>query len=267
MNVCNGHRGNTVYDLLADAAVAKNAEHLAPHIAAANALGIPFVIGEGNSCACGGQEGVSDVFGAALWAVDMLFASAAAGLQGFNFHGCEGGAYTAIAYNNSAADSADVRPLYYGMLAFTAATAHDSVIHNTTVTSSTNTFVKVWAARDGVGTWRLTAIHKDPNATAPAAVTVTLPAAAADADADAAVAGAGRLRSRAPTGTLVRLLPGAEGVFATHGVSWGGLTFDGSPDGRPRGTPASEPVPPNADGTYTFSVAPGTAAVVTLSVA
>lgn len=63
----------TLEGLMAEAATAGVAAATAPLAAAANKAGVAFHIGEGNSVSCGGAAGVSDVFGSALWAVDVLF--------------------------------------------------------------------------------------------------------------------------------------------------------------------------------------------------
>ena len=87
---CHG-KVNSIYDLLTDNAVYHNVQAIAPYLAHAQTLGLPLYIGEGNSCSCGGQSGISDTFAATLWVVDSLFAHAAAGVTRWNFHGCPGG--------------------------------------------------------------------------------------------------------------------------------------------------------------------------------
>lgn len=79
---------------------------------------IPFVVGEGNSASCGGMPGVSDTMTSALWALDFLPGVSKAGGQAMNFHGGPEGPYAAIAFNSSAPGVPTVRPLFYGLLAF-----------------------------------------------------------------------------------------------------------------------------------------------------
>jgi hypothetical protein len=50
---------NTIYDLLSNAATDAQAARVAPFVQAAVAVGVPYVIGEGNSCGCGGQVGLN----------------------------------------------------------------------------------------------------------------------------------------------------------------------------------------------------------------
>lgn len=244
---------------------------LEPYGAAAAAAGVPLVVGEGNSVSCGGRDGVSNVFGTALWAVDALFNAAAAGARRWNFHGGPQGAYTPIAFPNARCVAAaatvqrtynrlpchpvrsstvpDVRPLYYAMLAFTQATAGGGFVTASSVSAS-NDLVKAWtvlAPASSGGARRVIVIHKDPGAAAAARVTVRPGAMGASAGA-----------------VLTRLVVAAGGnVSSTHGVSLGGLTWDGSTDGAPLGTPISEPVP-FTSGAWSFSVPPGSAAILAI---
>jgi hypothetical protein len=79
---------------------------------AGTALGFRYT--EANSFYHGGRPGVSNSFGAALWAIDFLFETARGGASGVNFHG--GGhtaGYTPIADDDLVA--LGPRPEYYAM--------------------------------------------------------------------------------------------------------------------------------------------------------
>lgn len=201
--------------------------------------------GEGNSVACGGAEGVSDVFGAALWALDAVFYAASLGVSRWNFHGGPAGAYTAIAYKSRASSVPDVRPLYYAIWAVATAVAGDARLMNASVVSS-NPGVRAWALRAAGGTWRVVLLHKDSNATAPASVVVR-PAAACGS-----------------TASVTRLTAGGGGITAKYGISFGGQTFDGSADGTPQGTHVAESVP-SVGGAWSFALPPGSGAVLEFS--
>jgi hypothetical protein len=246
LNVCHGAPTPSLYSLLANAKGSDdNAAAMAPFVAAARASGLPYYMGEANSVACGGAVGVSDVFGAALWAVDSVLAHVAVGIERYNFHGCTGGAYTAIGYDTSAGapDTPKVNALFYGMWVLATATRKGATMLSATVTSS-NPLVRVWAMMDSDGKTRVVIIHKDGNATAPATVTVTPASGPASGSA-----------------ILARLAPSSGGLFTKSGISFGGLTFDGSPDGKPQGTPVSEKVPA-AGGAFVFTVQPASLAVL-----
>ena len=141
------NRTVTLAQLMDDAAAAGVGEFLAPLARVASAAGIPMYVGEGNSASCGGYSTVSDVLGAALWAVDVLFHVAAVGVERWNFHGGPKGPYAAIAYSDVSTDVPDVRPLYYGLLTFASATANDSVIYAVKNVTGNNPLIKAWAVK------------------------------------------------------------------------------------------------------------------------
>lgn len=244
----------SMWQLLSDASSAEQAAFLAPFSAAARAASIPFWIGEGNSCACGGAYNLSDVLGAALWAADFMFEVAAVGTHGMNFHGGTSGAYAPVAYPDPSSDTPDVRPLFYAMWAFSRATAApDGATLLQTTVNSTNSLIKAHAVAAGSGTTRVTMIHKDPNATVSAAVSV------------AVAAGTGQ--RGAVTAQLLRLdVPsastGLERVFARTGLSFAGQTFDGSTDGKPIGTVTPEAVSCSGSGVCSFTLEPAQLAVL-----
>jgi hypothetical protein len=63
-----------------------NVSQFIPEIEAADQANIPLVMGETNSVSCGGRSGISDTFGAALWAVDYVLLGASLGFQKIFFH-------------------------------------------------------------------------------------------------------------------------------------------------------------------------------------
>jgi len=239
-------RVNTIYELLSTDRVETPVKDLAPAIAEAKARGIPLYIGEGNSISCGGQRNVSDVFAAALWSVDALLTHAEAGILRWNFHGCPEGAYTAVAYADVQADEPDVRPLFYGMYAFTFAT-RGGALYGAKVASSSD-LIRAHAARTPGGEWRVTVVHKDPRAAGAARVTVVLPRGAARG-----------------AGELSRLVAPRNDAFATAGITFAGQTWDGTTTGAPSGERVTEAVPPAADGAYAFDVPPGSVAVLVVA--
>jgi hypothetical protein len=253
LTACLGPEFVSVAALLADAA-ASGVAALAPAAAAAASAGIPFRIGEGNSVSCGGVTGVSDVFAAALWALDAMLNAAAAGVSAWNWHGGPHDVYAPIAFLNGSR-APTVRPLFYALWAMAGAAANGGVIMAANVSSS-NAAIKAWALRDATGAWRIVLIHKG--------------ASGADAGAGGAAAAAASVTvtPRTPCvapGNLVRLTAGGN-VTATDGVRFGGRTFDGSADGTPRGAPVSEAVPcAAAAGTWSFLIDPTSIAILTVA--
>jgi hypothetical protein len=240
----------TVWALLSDAAGAAGTGALfQPLVAAARAQGIAFRIGEGNTVSCGGRANVSDVFAAALYALDVQAGLAALGVAGWNWHGGPGAHYAPVSFARPPAPPGppDVRPLFYGMWAFAAASRGGARIARAGVAAS-NGLIKVWALRAPAlprAPWTLLVIHKDANATGAARVSLAAPPGLAF--------GSGG-------GTLTRLL--APSVLARYGVSFAGQTLDGSADGVPVGERVTEAVAVQA-GALGFEVPPASAALVT----
>jgi hypothetical protein len=102
------HITNPPGDLPADASSQGAATEFAPHIQTARAAGVDFRVAELNSVACGGTDGVSNVYAAALWGADVAFQLAWAGAVGLNFH--TPGSYTPCSRCPAALT---VEPLYY----------------------------------------------------------------------------------------------------------------------------------------------------------
>lgn len=133
--------------LLSDAAAEGAAAFLAPFAAAAALAGVEFACGEANSVFDGGQKGVSDVFGAALWGLDFGLALASAGVQRVNFEGGPHQAYSPIAISpeTPGPDGVPVvRPLFYALLGLAQATQGAAVVQRVSLTT-TNARIKAWA--------------------------------------------------------------------------------------------------------------------------
>ncbi|EAU31578.1 predicted protein [Aspergillus terreus NIH2624] len=80
-------RARLSLDLLSDHQVVwRNLSQYVPQQAAAQAAGSPLVLGETNSASCSGQSGISDTFGAALWATDYVLTAASIGIEKVYFH-------------------------------------------------------------------------------------------------------------------------------------------------------------------------------------
>jgi hypothetical protein len=85
----------------------------------AHARGIPLRADELNSVSCGGARGVSDTFASALWVLDTLFDMARVGADGVNIDTFHNAIYEPFAVSERDGRwTAQVRPLYYGLLMF-----------------------------------------------------------------------------------------------------------------------------------------------------
>jgi hypothetical protein len=86
LNGCRSSPGPTLAELLS-ARVAASEDRLLSRMAViAVRHRITIRLGETNSVSCGGRPGVSNTFGAALWALRYMLAAARAGFAGINFH-------------------------------------------------------------------------------------------------------------------------------------------------------------------------------------
>ena len=98
---------------------------------------------ENNTCSGHGQQGLSDTFVSALWAIDYMFEVAKRGGSGVNFHGSEDGMDGTVPfyYEPMKEDQGvvvQVQPEFYGLLLF--AEAGVGSIISTAVTTSAQDF-------------------------------------------------------------------------------------------------------------------------------
>jgi hypothetical protein len=103
---------NTLLSQHADSLITNFSNSIAAIAAAAN---LPWRVAECNSIYGGGKSGVSNSFGAGLWAIDYMWKLAYSGCQGFNFHGGGNGPYSPIGETNG---NFFAKPEYYSMLFF-----------------------------------------------------------------------------------------------------------------------------------------------------
>ena len=206
-----------------------------PVAAAAHAAGMDYRMAEMSSVSCGGADGVSNVYAAALWCADIAFQLAAAGLDGLNFHTP---AYYAV-FTLDPSGTPVVKPPYYGMRFFSLATAK----HGRLLPVSVKTPVRVhaWATLGEDGAVRVALINLDK---------------ARDTVISLSVPG------RSEAATLVRMK--APSLKARDGLTLGGQTWDGSIDGLPLGTAVSESVVYD-NGDYKVPLPALEAVVVTLA--
>jgi len=167
---------------------------------------VPYRICETNSFCGGGQPGVSDTFGAALWVLDFMFQLAYGGCSGVNI---ETGvnqlgfvsSYSPIRRREH--DGYSAMPIYYGMLAFAHAGQGQCVAIDCDAAGAK---VTAYAVLEGQTSLSVTIVNKEMSA---------------DADVDLSVAknfhGGQVLRLSAPS------LQSKEGVtFAGSSVASGG---------------------------------------------
>jgi hypothetical protein len=242
-DACGGKK-NPPDTLLNPAAAASGAQMVASSVELAHAKGLFFRIGEMNSISCNGEAGVTDTFASALWMIDSLFEFARVGVDGVNVHMDTDDAYGPFLFNVDTStipyrySVKIIRPEYYGLFFFQQAAPGGSKLIHTDARGPAN--LRCWATVDHQGTIRITIVNEDERAVRNATVV--------------GIKGYGK-------GALVRLL--APSYRAKTGITFGGLSFDGSEDGRAHGMPSGETISPR-DGVYDIQVPPTSAALLTL---
>jgi hypothetical protein len=249
LTACRGGKVRpTIASLLATDTNRGPLHELATLAASAKRAGVRLRVTETNSVSCGGAEGVSNVFAAALWGADWIFGLQVAGIAGADFHGSSPlyapfqtrlfhGTYLGV-----------VKPLYYGMLLFAEATAHRSrpvFVQGAPVGPATPPNLKLWAFEDRTdGVVRVALINKELSRGG--TVRISVPGAAGRA-------------------TVKRLL--APGPDAKQGITWGGQGFAvPTPDGRLTGRLVLERVRRDGASTFAIRMPEASAALLTVPV-
>lgn len=149
----------TESQLLADAASHGLAAFVTPYLGITGRHHVPARIDELNAVTCGGERGISDTFGSALWALDVLFEMARTGVGGVNFHTVPGTINEILGPSFSAHRwQIAVHPEYYGLLMFAQAAPAGARLLPIAGTQTVG--VKTWATLAGDRTLRVTLINK-----------------------------------------------------------------------------------------------------------
>jgi len=232
----------SITNLLSDQASSGLAQEVAPYVAVAHEHGVKFRIDEMNSAAvasCLGRRGVSGTFASALWVLDTLFNLASAGVDGVNLHTLPTAAYELFTFKHPRRGwEAFVHPEYYGMLLFAQAFPPGAQLLPASVSPTGP--LKVWATRGSDGTTRVVLINKDPS-------------------------NGYEVQLQVPGWTATAQVQWLEApnVSSTDDVTLGGQTFGNETrTGTLAGTLHTDSVTPAGD-TYTITVPPASAALVT----
>jgi hypothetical protein len=156
-----GPTGPSIPNLLSPPASAGLAAGIAPYVSEVHALGAKLRVDELNSVSCSGAPGVSDTFASALWALDVLFHLAQAGVDGVNFHTHVQAYYRPFYFSQVHGHwRANVAPIYYGMLAFARAVPAGSRLLK--VSSPAGPTLRVWATHAPDHRTRVVVINVSP---------------------------------------------------------------------------------------------------------
>jgi hypothetical protein len=238
---CTASTHLTVGQLLSTSSTAGLADGVARYVTTAHSHHIPLRIDEMNSISCGGQDGLSDSYASALWAVDALYEMARVGVDGVNIHTGPNLTNELFYFHHIGSWRGAVRPIYYGLLMFAQAAPAGSQIQH--VAGQIPAALRVWATKAADGTVRTVLINDGS-----AARTVRLKTTGTQSGAQA---------------TLEQLR--APGATALSGVTLGGQSFGlrtttGLLEGR-QNTPTLAP----HGGFYTVTLPPWSAALVTVA--
>jgi Glycosyl hydrolase family 79 C-terminal beta domain len=240
---CDPAQPPTITELLSDGATRDFTNGLGPALSAAHDHGLQIRLDESNTVSCGGQEGLSNTFAAALWDLDVSFEVAQRGFNGINFHTREGIANQLFSFSERHnVWSADVAPDYYGLLAFGQAAPAGSALLRTD--GPTSGPLHVWATRAPNGVERSILINMAQHS----GRTVAL-----------------RDPGHAKSITLERLTGPSAG--ATDGVTFDGERFaGGTTTGLLAGRSHTITISRSSNGSYSVWVPPASAAIVDLGV-
>jgi hypothetical protein len=205
----------------------------------AHAAGLAYRLDETNSVSCRGAP-ISRTFASALWVVDALFQLARIGVSGVNFNTFTDALYEPFGVNETGGRwSAEVRPMYYGMLLFTHAAPAGSRL--LALQLHAGGALRAWATRAADGTVHVVVINDSLSFSRPVTVSVA---------------------GRSGSALLTRL--SAPSVEATRGVTIGGRSFGASTGtGRLAGTASTTHLRDGHDG-YALRLAPASAAMLTI---
>jgi len=174
---CHYYRGGAGSKEANLATLLKNDDSLDADLSTLNIVsqtsGVPYRINETNSYWGGGQLGVSDTFGSALWCLDYMFKLASNGCSGVNIETDINqlgfiSHYSPIVHDD--AGNCSVQPDYYAMLAF-AMSGQGNLIKVDLTKDDIN--LTSYASSDDSGSIWVTVINKDLSRDAK--VNVTLP--------------------------------------------------------------------------------------------
>jgi hypothetical protein len=236
---CSGGPRPQDSQLFTTSSLQKLASGIAGWTSLAQQRGVGVRVDEMNTVTCGGQPGITNTFGPALWALNILPLYAAAGVNGVNVQSRPYTAQNLIQTDETKAGwRVLVQPEYYGLVAFAQLTPPGSKMLTVGTMPSG---LYAWADRTPQGQTHVVVTNVGA-----AAATVAIPAKGATGSA-----------------SVETLIAGSGGLSATAGVRLGGQTI--SPQtGMLTGTPAAKSVAATANA-YDVTVAPDSAAIVTFN--
>jgi hypothetical protein len=243
---CHDVPAPTIAGLLSAQVRQAEAVSLRRYMSVSRAARIRLRLDETNTVSCGGRAGISDTFASALWAVDYVARTMAAGAAGINLHGdpanCQG--YSPVCGSTPerlAKGALTAQPEWYGLLLDRALIGDRPL--RTILSSPGQANVDVTALLAGDGALHLAIVDDDPPGAQGAVMSLHV----------------GRRFGAARVLALT-----APSLAAKSGVELGGQTVGGDGSWRePRRLRAL----PNRGGTITLTLSPSSAVLVTVPAA
>lgn len=189
-------------------------------ISTINSANIEYHIGETNSICCGGKFGVSDTFASALWAIDYALFCKLNNIKRINFHNhiIPNGVYSLFQYPDTYREiltpRINVKPIAHGILVLNYILRNNnSKIYNLnrSFTPNGNSTLRTWVIKND-SEWNIVFLHMNPNVEN---IRIQM----------------NKLTNNSKSAKLYRLVCQTN-ISAKNGISFAGLTFEGTTDGN-----------------------------------
>jgi hypothetical protein len=215
-----------------------------------------YILGECNSLYGGGANGLSDVFGAALWTLDFTLHAASTGwIKRLHYHQSNGAAYSAWTPNAAGGRVQSTHPPYYGKLAAAKFLGPSNASVVSELPLSGNGLESAYAAYEDGNLVRLAVLSiVEFNATTPAG---TRPVEMYGFALGSGLGGSVWLVERLT----------APGSNVTTGLTFGGYAYEYATLGKPSKvncTACNETVKADSDGLLSIGVSHSEAAILSL---
>lgn len=190
-------------------------------------LNMEYHLGETNSICCSGQFGVSDTFAAALWIVDYTLYAKYYNVKRMNFHNhiIPNGVYTIVsypdAYRSVTSEIVNVKPSSHGLLLLYYILRNRGNLYRIEEPNQSNTLRK-WIIKSSTE-WKIVFLHMKNSE---GNIRIQL----------------NKLTNNSRPAKLYRLVCQTN-IDAKNGISFAGLTFEGTTDGNLKNCRTNATVP------------------------
>ena len=197
-------------------------------------LNMEYHVGETNSICCSGQFGVSDTFASALWVIDYTLYTKYNNIKRINYHNhiIPNGVYTIVsypdAYRNVTSEIVNVKPISHGLLVLYYILRNRGSLFRIEDPNQSSTLRK-WIIKSS-SEWNIVFLHMKSNE---GNIRVQL----------------NKLTNNNRPAKLFRLVCQTD-ISAKNGISFAGLTFEGTTDGNLKNCRTNATVPHSGLNSY-----------------